>query len=157
MIEVRQRLRVVNDDPINQSLDNLEALESLKSVKVIKRDRLHGELQKCLREIRELKQDIKTKNTHFTQNEQLREDQIQGVLLQATLVLTSVEGICAATYEVNQIKLMSMMEQQKIEQTKKQLEQRMNDQQSLSESFLVAEKDLEKAQYLIDTEVNHEP
>ena len=156
MSAIRQIPRVVNEELITPSLDNLEALESLKSVKAIKRDRLHGELQKCLREIRELKQDIKTKKKHFTQSEQLRESQIQNVLVQATLALTSVEGICTTNYEISQIKLTSVMEQQEIEQTEKQLEQRMNDQLSLSESLQFAEKDLEKAQYLIDTEVNHE-
>lgn len=157
MIARRQRLRVLNDEPIITSLGVLEALESLKRVKVIKRDRLYGELQKCLWEIRELKRDIETQKTHFTQNEQLREEQNREVLLNSTLAPTSVEGIFATTYKVKQAKLASMVELQEIERKEKQLEQLMNNKQAISESFVVAEKDVGKTQYLIDTEVNHEP
>ena len=157
MISVRQNYSVVNEEVSIAALDNFEALKSFKKVKKIKRDRHHCALQKCLILIQKLKRDIEEKKVHFSKNERLREEQIKDVLRQAMLARYNIEGIYATQNEISQIKLASMIERQDIEHVKKQLIKRCEEQQSLSEIFHIAERNLEKAQYLIDREVSYGP
>ena len=157
MILQRKTVAETDDDCISSSSYRLETLQLLKKVKLIKRNRLQGQLQKRITHINGLELKLQDRQARFEESEKRRENQIEETLLAVTASVTRVEELYAAHDAVNQIKVRSIEDKQDIQRLKSEIETHIGEQQSISNELVMAEKALEKVQFLIGAEVIDEP